>query len=665
MKIVNKLLFTFYAVMLVACNSGGNNGSNQTMDISSNTSNNKANVVTLAESSYDANLSDQVITATFEESASKTMYVGTLTNGLFISNDLGRTWIHKNRSNGLPGNVITGISGYGQYIYLTMGAGESNSAKMDAVMSTDNGATWKVITSANPGCTTCNFTSVYAVESTVYLGSDKTVFESGAYKSIGAYISISYDNGATWATTSLDTKQVTSVYSLNVSESNIYFLDKEARYSGIVNMAFIRLTINNNIANISANHSFWISNTGIASEILNDITINNGYVLVATSSGISVSSDKGNSFSVKYDGLGSYDIYSLSGNNNMLVAGTDNGYAVSYDHGNTWNNYAPNDINGLPGQNVTSVFVGNTLTLFGTDKGLAYANNTDDLNLNSRSDTSSINSLSGNATSLYLSTTYESGIQIYDDSKTIMTTNMYNGSTTGINSNYVNDIFISGSNMYVATIAGLSVSKDKGQTWSYKDSSNGLPIGFVNSVFAIGNNIYAGTYSGGLAISNDGGNTWHTVNHNNGLHDDSNIVYSVFAVDEMIYAGTSDGVSLSSDNGKTWTHHLDGIKIKRLFATNRSAYAVAANTNAIYISTDYGNTWSKKSNNLSNKQPVAIFVNGGVIYLGLSDGTVATSLDNGEHFTIKSLPDTLVTANSIYQKNGRLFAGSDTGIFSN
>lgn len=663
MRIKSILSTLIFGLSLTACNSGGVDSSNQSMEASSISSNKVS--ATLSEPAYDANLSDQVITATFEESSTKTMYVGTLSNGLFISNDLGKTWIHKNNSNGLPGNSVTGIAGNGKNIYLTLGTSDGSTIKTNVAVSHDNGETWSVINSANPGCTNCNFTSVYATESTVYLGSDKTVFENGTYKSIGAYISISHDNGVSWTATALDTKQVTSVYSLNVNESNIYFLDKEARYNGILNMAFIRLTINNNVANISANHSFWVSNTGIPSEILNDIAIVDGSIYVATSSGVAVSSNKGNNFSVKYDGLDSYDIYSLSGNSNMLVAGTDNGYAVSYDHGNSWNAYAPNDFNGLPSQNVVSVFVGSTLTLLGTDQGVMYANNINELNLQNNPDKSSVNSMVGNATSLYLSSTYESGIQIYDSSKATATTNGYNGTSTGINSNYANDVFISGSNIYIATVAGLSISKDNGQTWSYKDSSNGLPIGYVSSVFAVGSNIYAGTYTGGLAISNDGGNSWHTVNHNNGLHDNNDIVYSVSVVNDMIYVGTSDGVSLSSDNGKTWSHHLDGVKIKRLFATSRSVYAIASDTNAIYISPDYGNSWSKKSDNLSNKQPKAIFVSAGVIYLGLSDGTVAISLDNGEHFSIKSIPNTTLSINSIYQKNGKLLVSNNSGVFSN
>jgi ABC-type phosphate transport system substrate-binding protein len=76
--------------------------------------------------------------------------------------------------------------------------------------------------------------------------------------------------------------------------------------------------------------------------------------------------------------------------------------------------------------------------------------------------------------------------------------------THGLGSNVVYGVFASGSNVYAATIAGLSISTDGGASFTNKTTSDGLGSNAVYGVFASGSNVYAAT-DGGLSISIDGG----------------------------------------------------------------------------------------------------------------------------------------------------------------
>ena len=161
---------------------------------------------------------------------------------------------------------------------------------------------------------------------------------------------------------------------------------------------------------------------------------------------------------------------------------------------------------------------------------------------------------------------------MYDDLTGAIYTNIYNGTNSGIDSNYINAIYGNDANLYVGTEAGLAISKDYGQTWVHKDSSNGLPIGIVTSVSVSGNSIYVGTYGGGLAISVDGGNSWRVVNHSNGLYGDKDVIYDVFADGDWIYVASYQGLSVSSDGGNNWRHYFDNTLVRKVFAVDRYIY---------------------------------------------------------------------------------------------
>ncbi|MFW7379723.1 MAG: putative Ig domain-containing protein, partial [Oligoflexus sp.] len=115
---------------------------------------------------------------------------------------------------------------------------------------------------------------------------------------------------------------------------------------------------------------------------------------------------------------------------------------------------------------------------------------------------------------------------------------------SSIGSNQVNDVDVSGSNIYLATNGGLSISEDEGETWVTKTTSHGLGHNIVNGVYTSGSVLYAATL-GGLSISYNGGASWATKNVNHGLG--RNNVLGVYASESNIYAATQGGLSISSD----------------------------------------------------------------------------------------------------------------------
>ena len=70
----------------------------------------------------------------------------------------------------------------------------------------------------------------------------------------------------------------------------------------------------------------------------------------------------------------------------------------------------------------------------------------------------------------------------------------------GLVNNTVRGVYASGSSIYAATGAGLSISTNNGTNWSNYTTGNGLLNNNVQGVYASGSSIYAGI-QGGLSIA--------------------------------------------------------------------------------------------------------------------------------------------------------------------
>jgi photosystem II stability/assembly factor-like uncharacterized protein len=139
-------------------------------------------------------------------------------------------------------------------------------------------------------------------------------------------------------------------------------------------------------------------------------------------------------------------------------------------------------------------------------------------------------------------------------------------------------------------------STDGDTTWEI--INNGLNIG--TSIFCItvdSSNLFLGTVYGAYRSSDNGG-SWNAAS--NGLPTSPSQVYSLAASGSILFSGTNSGVFVSSDNGSSWAAANNGISGSRashslLSGKGPDVFAVIDEGGvytSLYISTDYGATWS-------------------------------------------------------------------------
>jgi len=186
---------------------------------------------------------------------------------------------------------------------------------------------------------------------------------------------------------------------------------------------------------------------------------------VATTDGVSISTDSGATFTTKTttNGLGSNFVNEVYAVGSTVYAATGGGLSISTNGGTTFTNKTTSD--GLGDNNVTGVYaVGSTV----------YA------------------------------ATLTGGLSISTDSGATFTTKT---TSNGFGSNNVNGVYAAGSTVYAATDArksdgtgGLSISTNRGASFTNKTVSNGLGDNTVNGVYAAGTTVYAAT-TGGLSFA--------------------------------------------------------------------------------------------------------------------------------------------------------------------
>ncbi|MBF0442607.1 MAG: carboxypeptidase regulatory-like domain-containing protein [Oligoflexales bacterium] len=185
------------------------------------------------------------------------------------------------------------------------------------------------------------------------------------------------------------------------------------------------------------------------------------------------------------------------------------------------------------------------------------------------------------------------------------------------------DLYVSGTNIYAATSAGLAISTDSGSTWTYKTLSDGLGNLTVMGVAVSGSNIYAATL-GGLSISTNSGTSFTNKTTSNGLG--SNNTSKVFLSGSDIYVATTGGLSISTDGGTTFTNKttangLGSNSVANVYVSGSTVYA--GTSSGLSISSDGGSTFGNMTTDdgLPKNYITALFVSGTTIYVGTIDYT--------------------------------------------
>jgi photosystem II stability/assembly factor-like uncharacterized protein len=208
-----------------------------------------------------------------------------------------------------------------------------------------------------------------------------------------------------------------------------------------------------------------------------------------------------------------------------------------------------------------------------------------------------------------------------------------------------------GNTIYAGTqTTGLLASKDQGLNWT---PVTGLPSRNIRSLLAAHGRLYAGTDADGVMVSNDQGMTW--MPQNAGLPSLSQI-FAMAIVDETIFAGLyAKGLYAWNKNEQRWTK-AGNVKPLVLAAAD-GTLAVGHNPGGIYWSEKPTSTeWTQAAGNFESAAPVWEMASGGkLVVAGIADG-IFLSEDYGRTWsrTLKGLPGKspsvsfLVRGNSIY-----------------
>ena len=286
------------------------------------------------------------------------------------------------------------------------------------------------------------------------------------------------------------------------------------------------------------------------------------------------------------------------------------GLAISTDGGNTFTmKTVANSGLGCDTQNIVSVDL----------NGNIYSGN------NSNSCTGGISVSSNNGTSFSLLSGL-SGLQIFSESVPSAGT-IYAGA------------FDSTSGFYFSTNSGSSFTQRTGTSYF---ASN-----YINDIYSIGTNVYVAngfSGTGGVSISSDGGNSFTKYNNANGLPANTP-VSGVYAVGSTIYAATSSGLYISTNGGTTFT--LSGMTGSAIKVFVSSGIIYVASSTGVYISTNAGASFSNKTtaSGLPSNSVNSIYVYlDGSIYAGTSSG-IGISTDGGNTFTVRNGANGLTNLN--------------------
>lgn len=195
---------------------------------------------------------------------------------------------------------------------------------------------------------------------------------------------------------------------------------------------------------------------------------------------------------------------------------------------------------------------------------------------------------------------------------------------------------------------GTFLSTNDGTTWSKNDSGlvtvpNAVPPGNyqqIASLASYGPNIFSGIWYNGVYRTVDPATFWTAAN--NGMAKAT--VFSYAFVGSYIFAGTNDGIYVSTDNGTNWTPANNGLTVNskqpgkipsvESLATNGTSIYAGALDGELFVSSDYGKSWTDISTRLQSNPGSAVYVgvDDSCLVAGDNAGVFATT-DNGATWT--------------------------------
>jgi photosystem II stability/assembly factor-like uncharacterized protein len=370
---------------------------------------------------------------------------------------------------------------------------------------------------------------------------------------------------------------------------------------------------------------------------VNDVTGDDGRVVVGTTDGLWQSVDEGRTFTRLGEAAGLSNVRAVVLEGDTLLVATASGLFISIDGGNSFVRRGLED--GLPGENVTSVARSDDRVLVGTRAGLA---------------------LSEDDGVTFATVTLAIGHQTYDDVQHVAlegdlafaTADPWRSSSPLFRSTDGGHSFAPPANqdqlgpvrggiwfhdgrVHVGAYPSHFVSDDGGETWATPGALQSTQL-----LTAASGHVYTTTSQDGLVVSNDGGITWRRVTRADGLGHSS---ASAVAVDgDRVYAVTFTSLSISEDGGRTFTEVKSDGTGGSSGLTNGLSCVVAdgmtvwvAGSPALDVSEDGGWTFTRRYTGTGGCN--RLIVEEDRIVMATRDG-VAVSEDAGETFTVTPLP---------------------------
>jgi len=202
---------------------------------------------------------------------------------------------------------------------------------------------------------------------------------------------------------------------------------------------------------------------------------------------------------------------------------------------------------------------------------------------------------------------------------------------TAIGGSDVQCMIVKDTCIFVGTHAGgVFLSTDDGASWTAIDS--GLTFKNVQNLAVGGSYLFAGTYNGGVFLSTNNGGIWTPVN--NGLLNLK--IYGLAFNPPNVYAGTDgSGLFLSTNNGTSWTSvGFSNKTVGDIVAMDSIVFAgVSYSSGGVYRSVDSCKSWTTVMNGVTDKNVLALAVNGSNLYLGTAINGLFLSTNNGDNWS--------------------------------
>lgn len=150
-----------------------------------------------------------------------------------------------------------------------------------------------------------------------------------------------------------------------------------------------------------------------------------------------------------------------------------------------------------------------------------------------------------------------------------------NGQTWFTISYFTGYLNISGNRIYCA-MSGLRVSSDFGSSWNLIKNDGGISVVTEDSI------IFFGTQDGVIYKSTDYGQSWETKFNKPGAY-----VYSLYKYGQYVFAGTDSGFYVSTNNGESFINKNDNLgqsRIQAILVYNNYVFVGNGNYGAVPVS---------------------------------------------------------------------------------